>query len=70
MKAQWSALTLTAVNLAVLLFTLAQLRPAAAQGKTPVLRGSGLEIVDDQGQVRASITVMPAGNSPRDEHQR
>jgi hypothetical protein len=63
MKAQWSALALTAVNLAVLLFTLAELRPAAAQGKAPVLRGSGLEIVDDQGRVRASITVMPAGTS-------
>jgi hypothetical protein len=63
MKAQWSALGLTAVNLAVLLFTLAELRPAAAQGKPPVLRGSGLEIVDDQGRVRASITVMPAGTS-------
>ena len=63
MKAQWSALALTAVNLAVLLFTLAELRPAAAQGKAPVLRGSGLEIVDEQGRVRASITVMPAGTS-------
>jgi hypothetical protein len=63
MKAQWSALALTAVNLAVLIFTLAELRPAAAQGKAPVLRGSGLEIVDDQGRVRASISVMPAGTS-------
>ena len=63
MKAQWSALAFTAVNLAVLLFTLAELRPAAAQGKPPVLRGSGLEIVDDQGRVRASITVLPAGTS-------
>ena len=63
MKAQWSALALTAVNLAVLLFTLAELRGAAAQGKAPVLRGSGLEIVDEQGRVRASITVMPAGTS-------
>ena len=63
MKAQWSALALTAVNLAVLLFTLAELRPAAAQGKPPVLRGSGLEIVDDEGRVRASITVLPAGTS-------
>jgi hypothetical protein len=63
MKAQWSALALTAVNLAVLLCTLAELRPAAAQGKAPVLRGSGLEIVDEQGRVRASISVLPAGTS-------
>jgi hypothetical protein len=26
----------------------------------PVLRGRALEIVDDQGRVRASITVLPA----------
>jgi hypothetical protein len=28
-----------------------------------MLRGSGLEIVDGQGRVRASITVLPAGKS-------
>ena len=63
MKAQWSALALTAVNLALLLLTLAELRPVAAQGRAPVLRGSGLEIVDDQGRVRATISVLPAGTS-------
>jgi len=63
MKLQWSALALTIVNLALLAFSVSALPPAAAQGKTPVLRGSGLEIVDDQGRVRASITVMPAGTS-------
>jgi len=63
MKLQWSALALTIVNLALLAFSVSALPPAAAQGKTPVLRGSGLEIVDDQGRVRASITVMPAGIS-------
>ena len=63
MKLQWSALALTILNLALLAFSVSALPPAAAQGKTPVLRGSGLEIVDDQGRVRASITVMPAGTS-------
>ena len=63
MKLQWSALALTLVNLALLAFSVSALPPADAQGKTPVLRGSGLEIVDDQGRVRASITVMPAGKS-------
>jgi len=63
MKLQWSALALTILNLALLAFSVSALPPAAAQGETPVLRGSGLEIVDDQGRVRASITVMPAGTS-------
>jgi hypothetical protein len=62
MKTERSAVALTLVNLAVLAFTLA-MRPAGAQGGPPVLRGRGLEIVDDQGRVRASITVLPAGTS-------
>jgi hypothetical protein len=46
----------------VFLLTLTVFRPGAAeaQGVTPVLRGRGLEIVDDRGRVRASITVFPA----------
>jgi hypothetical protein len=63
MKLQWSALVLTIVNLVLLMSSLSAMRPAAAEGKLPVLRGSGLQIVDDQGRVRASITVMPAGKS-------
>jgi hypothetical protein len=63
MKLQWSALALTLVNLVVLMVSLSAQRPAAAEGKPQILRGSGLEIVDDQGRVRASITVMPAGTS-------
>jgi hypothetical protein len=51
---------LTLVNLALLLVLLgAQLRPATAQGELPVLRGRGLEIVDGQGRVRASIQLLP-----------
>src|SRR4030095_1587977 len=34
--------------------------PAMAQGNTQILRGRGLEIVDDAGRVRASITILPA----------
>jgi hypothetical protein len=55
---------LTLVNMALLLFTLLQqVRPAFAQATAPVLRGSALEIVDGQGRVRASISVLPAGKS-------
>ena len=46
----------------VFLLALTVFRPGAAeaQGVAPVLRGRGLEIVDDRGRVRASITVFPA----------
>src|SRR5262249_7864463 len=30
----------------------------------PLLRGRGLQIVDEQGRVRASISVLPSGRSP------
>jgi len=64
MKNQRALIALTIVNLALLLFTLMQqIRPAFAAGAAPVLRGSGLEIVDGQGRVRASIQVLPAGKS-------
>ena len=52
--------TLTAFNLIVLAFGVLQLRPAVAQGVAPVLRAHALEIVDDQGRVRAEIKVLPA----------
>jgi hypothetical protein len=51
---------LTVVNFMLLAFAVAQLRPAAAQGVVPLLRGRALEIVDDQGRVRAEIKVLPA----------
>ena len=51
---------LTVVNLALLVFSLAQPRAVVGQSVAPVLRGRALEIVDDRGRVRASITVFPA----------
>ena len=65
MKIQRFLVVLTLVNLVVLVFALAAMRPAVAQGVTPVLRGRSLEIVDDQGRVRASLSVLPAGTSER-----
>jgi hypothetical protein len=49
---------LTVVNFALLAFTL--VRPGTAAEVAPVLRGRALQIVDDQGRVRASISVLPA----------
>jgi hypothetical protein len=59
-KLQRLTIVLTAFNLFLLAFGLAQFRPAAAQGVVPVIRGRALEIVDDQGRVRAEIKVLPA----------
>ena len=55
---------LTLVNLGLLLFLLAHVaKPASADVAPAVLRGKGLEIVDDQGRVRASIQLHPAGTA-------
>ena len=60
MKHQRILVALTVVNLSLLLFTLAQqTHPAFAQGPAGVLRGRALEIVDDRGRVRASLSVIP-----------
>jgi hypothetical protein len=65
MKTPPSLFALTAVNLALLLLSVVQqLRPAFAQSEPAVLRGRALEIVDGQGRVRASISVLPPGKAP------
>ena len=60
MRIQRLAVVLTFMNLVILMFTLAHFRPATADNIVPVLRGRALEIVDEGGKVRASITVVPA----------
>ncbi len=60
MKIQRLLIALTAINSALLMFFLTQPRPAPTEGIAPILRGRALEIVDDRGRVRASITVLPA----------
>ena len=69
MKIQPVLIVLTLVNIALLTFTLAQLRPAvAAEDVAPVLRGRALQIVDDRGNVRASINVYPASTQQNGEN--
>jgi hypothetical protein len=61
MKMQRLLITLTVVNLGLLLFLLlTHIGPAVATSVAPVVRGRALEIVDEQGRVRASIQVQPA----------
>ena len=53
---------LTVVNVVVLLAVLvagAQIKTVLARNDDQILRGRGLEIVDDQGRVRATIAVVP-----------
>jgi hypothetical protein len=53
---------LTAANLVILLFVLlSRGQVVKASSQPTMLRGSGLEIVDAQGKVRAMIAIVPAG---------
>jgi hypothetical protein len=63
MKNQRFLVVITACNLLLLVFSLGQTRAVVAEGVAPVLRGRALEIVDDRGRVRASITILPADPS-------
>jgi len=59
MKIQRLLIVLTLTNLVLLIVMLARWSPTVADG-APVLRGRALEIVDEHGNVRASIKVLPA----------
>jgi hypothetical protein len=62
MKSQRFLLLVTVLNLVLLVgLILERARPAfAQQGAMPMLRGSGLEIVDARGRVRAMIAILPS----------
>jgi hypothetical protein len=67
MKNQRVLNAISVVNLGILaFFLLRQTGPieassSAASNPANVIRARGLEIVDDQGKVRASIQIVPAG---------
>ena len=68
--AQSLIVVLTAVNLVAAGSVLAAMRAARADAPAGVLRGRALEIVDAQGRVRASVSVLPAGTSAAgDRHE-
>jgi hypothetical protein len=63
MKTQRALLVVIACNV-LLLFVLANRTSAIeTRGVAPVLRGRALELVDDRGRVRASISILPADPS-------
>ena len=59
-------IALTLLNLGILGVAIAREQAVAAPSLTSdgILRGRGLQIVDDQGKVRASITINPAVKQP------
>ncbi len=65
MNTQRLAIGLTVLNLAILALVLFRAISARALEAGQVLRGRGLEIVDDQGRVRAVIKVLPANPTVR-----
>ena len=60
MKTQRLAIALTVLNLVILMSGMLPAKSAPTPEAAPVLRGRALEIVDDQGRVRAMIKVFPA----------
>ena len=63
MTTQRLLVALTLANLGLLVFLLAHAGKPPRGRRAPVLRGRALEIVDDQGRVRASIQIQPAGTA-------
>jgi hypothetical protein len=59
MKTQKLAVGLTVLNLLILMLVLLRAKSAPSLEVASVLRGRALEIVDDQGRVRAMIKVFP-----------
>jgi len=62
MKSRHALTMLTLANLVLLVFVLSHhSAPVQASGPEQVVRARALEIVDAQGKVRASISIMPEG---------
>ena len=61
MKTERLLILLTAVNAGLFSYQLVRPRPstAATTDAQTVIRGRALEIVDDRGRVRASLSVLP-----------
>jgi hypothetical protein len=59
-KTQSVLIALTLVNAVMMTAILVRPQPSVAQASDQILRGRGLQIVDERGKVRASITRFPA----------
>jgi len=65
MRIQRIAIALTVINLLILITAMSRIGSAATTQTVPILRGRGLEIVDDRGKVRAQIIVLPADTAAK-----
>ena len=65
MRIQRIAIALTVINLLILITAMSRIGLAATAQTVPMLRGRGLEIVDDRGKVRAQIIVLPADTAAK-----
>jgi hypothetical protein len=61
MKIQRTLIALTATNLVLFFGTVALAHSTKPEATEPVLRGRGLELVDEHGRSRASIRVEQGG---------
>lgn len=59
MKTQSTLVALTVINLGLFAFQLTQARAVEAKGAPEVLKVRGLEMVDEQGRMRAQLAVLP-----------
>ncbi len=60
MKMNRLAVALTIINFVLLIFVLAQSGANATQTAPQILRARAIELVDDNGQVRAQFNVEPS----------
>lgn len=64
MKTSRAMIALTILNVGLVLLSLgASVRPVLADAPPAVLRARALQIVDEQGRVRASLSVLPPTTS-------
>ena len=65
MRIQRIAIALKVINLLILVTAMSRIGSAATTQTVPMLRGRGLEIVDDRGKARAQIIVLPADTAAK-----
>ena len=63
MRYQRTLLAITIINALLLLLSVNRTAAVAEREVAPVLRGRALEIVDERGRVRASISILPADST-------
>lgn len=61
MKVQRIAIAVTVVNAVLLVITLTQFRRASTEPVASVVRARTFELVDERGQSRSKLAVMPDG---------